>query len=321
MPCMRRLDKEERSRKRIELMVTRDRKKMKTKLLTHNPQSAIRNLLTRIVRALAEALFPTKCFICGSFYHPEQHQNGCPSKKILQAELFNMEHKNLTFSMLMAPFLCPTCSIGFLPVESPICTRCGMIFKSREGKDHVCGECLDSPKSFRIARALGIYDHALMAVVHCLKYKGKIQFAQPLGMLLFHTFTRFWDKNSIDLILPVPLHMKRYRMRGFNQAFLLIRDWVQIVETLNIKASQIHVDKEVLERSRWTEPQTGLGRKKRILNIKNAFSVSDPAKITEKRILLVDDVYTTGATANECTKALLHAGAKYVDVLTLARAM
>ena len=74
-------------------------------------------------------------------------------------------------------------------------------------------------------------------------------------------------------------------------------------------------------RSRWTEPQTGLGRKKRLKNIKNAFKINDSSKIPGKRILLVDDVYTTGATVNECAKTLISDGAKRVDVLTLARAM
>jgi len=88
------------------------------------------------------------------------------------------------FGKWMAPFLCPTCTSGFLPVESPQCSRCGMVFKSRKGEDHVCGECLDSPKRFQIARSAGIYKNALMAAIHCFKYKGKTQLSRPLGTLL-----------------------------------------------------------------------------------------------------------------------------------------
>ena len=82
-----------------------------------------------------------------------------------------------------------------------------------------------------------------------------------------------------------------------------------------------HLERGVLLRQRWTEPQTGLGRKARINNIKDAFEIYDSAKIHQKHILLVDDVYTTGATANECSKTLLSSGAEQVDVLTLARAL
>lgn len=140
-------------------------------------------------------------------------------------------------------------------------------------------------------------------------------------MLLFSAFINFWGINSIDIIVPVPLHIKRFRKRGFNQAYLLVRDWKQIAENLNLGLSNIRIDTNVLIKSRRTDPQTGLDRKKRMTNIKNAFSIRDQAIIKNKRILLVDDVYTTGATANECAKALLRGNAEYVDVLTLARAV
>lgn len=273
-----------------------------------------------IAKVIKEALFPRKCLICGSFFHPEQSKSsGFPEKDF--NESFSKYNKNFNFEVLMAPFLCSTCSTGFLPVESPICSKCGIMFKSREGEDHICGECLKSPKRFRVARATGVYDQALMELIHCLKYKGKIQLAHPLGILLFSAFIRYWDKKSIDLIVPVPLHAKRFKARGFNQAFLLIRQWSRIAEALNVELSDIHVDKHVLARCRWTESQAGLGRKKRLINIKNAFGLIDASKIKGKRILLVDDVYTTGATADECAKVLLQGGAEYVDILTLARGM
>jgi ComF family protein len=160
-----------------------------------------------------------------------------------------------------------------------------------------------------------------MAAIHRLKYKGKIQLARPFGMLLYTAFVSYWEENSVDLIIPVPLHVKKFRMRGFNPSFLLVRDWASIAAMLNDKLNVIPVSRDVLERRRWTEPQTGLGRKKRLTNVKNAFSINDLSKISGKKILLVDDVYTTGATVNECAKVLINGGAEHVDVLTLARAM
>jgi len=298
------------------------------------------NMLIRIAKTFKQALFPTRCLVCRSFFHLGQHKN-CDLKpgatdadssnigqEFIEKIVLTSAHddyylRNIpeVFEKLMAPFLCPTCSSGFLAVESPKCSRCGMVFKSRQGEDHVCGECLDSSNRFRIARSAGVYKYTLMAVIQCFKYKGKIQLARPLGTLLFAAFISFWDKINIDLIVPVPLHAKKLRIRGFNPSFLLVKDWVRIAEFLNVKLPDIQVDINVLERRKWTEPQAGLGRKERLANIKNAFNISNGSKITGKKILLVDDVYTTGATANECAKVLLKGGAGHVDVLTLARAI
>ena len=296
-------------------------------------------MLIHIVKAFKQALFPTRCLVCGSFFHSEQRNicdlNPGPTdadrsnllqefiEKIVSTSAFDnyyLDNIPKVFDKLMAPFLCPICASGFFPVESPKCSRCGMMFKSRQGEDHLCGECLDSPKKFQIARSAGMYKYALMAVIHCFKYKGKIQLSRPLGTLLFAAFVSFWDKMNIDLIVPVPLHSKKLRMRGFNPSFLLVKDWVRIANFLNVRLPDIPVDINVLTRRRWTEPQTGLRRKERLANIKNAFNITDGSKITGKRILIVDDVFTTGATVNECAKVLLKSGAGRVDVLTLARA-
>ena len=297
-------------------------------------------MLNRISKAFKQALFPTRCLVCGSLFHSVPPKRCDVELGAMDTDCLNITqelienpraipaHGNCcsdniskVFGKWMAPFLCPACTSGFLPVESPQCSRCGMVFKSRKGEDHVCGECMDSPKRFQIARSAGIYKDALMAVIHCFKYKGKTQLARPLGTLLFTAFINFWDKMSMDLIVPVPLHVKKMRMRGFNPSFLLVKDWVRITEILHVEFANIPIDITVLKRRRWTEPQTGLGRKERLANIKNAFHIRNGSKIKGKRILLVDDVYTTGATVNECAKVLLKGGAGQVDVLTLARAM
>ena len=285
---------------------------------------SFKKILVYAARILEQAVFPARCMACGTFFHPAQRQSRYLNEKDIQNDDSFKYIEKFTFTKLMAPYLCPACSNSFIPVESPICSSCGIMFKSREGEDHICGECLTSPKKIRKCRAPGVYDKAVMAVIHCLKYKGKIQLARPLGMLLFSAFISCWDKESIDVIVPVPLHKKRFRKRGFNQSFLLIREWVQLAKSLNINFAHIKIDKHLLLRNRWTQPQTGLGRRQRMANIKNAFSINESSNIAgiiEKRVLLVDDVYTTGATANECAKVLLRSGAGSVDVLTLARAM
>ena len=160
-----------------------------------------------------------------------------------------------------------------------------------------------------------------MELLHCFKYKGKIQLARPLAMLLFITLYHYWGKEQIDRVVPVPLHLKKLRIRGFNQTALIIRACGRIAGTFHIETPYQRVDQDVLLRDKWTEPQTGLGRKKRIANIKNAFKLNPKVDIDSQRILLVDDVYTTGATVNECAKVLLQGGASRVDVITLARAI
>ena len=195
------------------------------------------------------------------------------------------------------------------------------MFKSRQGQDHLCGDCITQPKEFRTARAAVAYDHQLMAVVHRFKYAGKIQLAGPLGGLMLNAYKRFWDREEVDLILPVPLHNAKFRKRGFNQSYLLIRRWKSISAPMVDKVVGIPVNTDILIRSKATVSQTGLGRQQRLKNIKGAFRVKIPEKVIAKKVLLVDDVYTTGATVNECARVLLKAGAALVDVLTVARAL
>ncbi len=296
----------------------------------------VNNFFSRMTNAFEKALFPARCMVCGSFFHSNLSRSVCLPKKELKdkkplafdnvqdsqekrvASCLNGDFK---FDRLFSPYLCSACLSRYAPVESPFCIRCGIMFKSREGDDHLCENCIKEPKGFKIARAPGIYDLTLMKAIHSFKYRGKIQMARPFGMLLFAAFIRLWDIKNIDLVIPVPLHLKKLKERGFNQAYLLVRNWKQLAMTLNIDVSNIAVNRNVLVRNRWTEPQAGLGRKKRMKNIKNAFKVNDCSRITGKRIVLVDDVFTTGATVNECAKTLIGDGAKRVDVLTLARTM
>ena len=298
----------------------------------------------RVTGAMKEAFFPTRCLVCRSFFRNSRQANR--SLKTLLQVINSWEQgffgsagffqkTDLTkdhveeclssdakiFVALMSPFICTNCSGTYMAIESPICSACGVVFESRQGEDHDCGECLNTPKKFRMARSAGVYDKVLMAAIHCLKYKEKIQLARPLGVLLFMAFSRYWNKENINLIVPIPLHKKKLRARGFNPSYQLVKEWAFIFKALYGALPVIPVAGDVLVRKRWTEPQTGLGRKDRLQNIKNAFGVNDSSKVKGKNILLVDDVYTTGATVNECAKVLLRAGATRVDVLALARAM
>jgi ComF family protein len=149
--------------------------------------------------------------------------------------------------------------------------------------------------------------------IHRFKYQGASRLAKPLGIFLAEYKDPEFPFSAFELILSVPLHPRRLRQRGFNQSLLLAR-------RVSRKHS-IPLDFTTLQRIRHTEPQTQLSGSERQKNIRGAFEVRRPEVIAEKHILLIDDVFTTGATVQECAKVLLKAEAKQVDVLTLARAL
>lgn len=165
---------------------------------------------------------------------------------------------------------------------------------------------------FSMARATALYeaDGPMRQAILLFKYGGRRTLARYLGRLMVETAGRLFDPSAFDLLIPVPLHPGRERMRGFNQAALLAKE---VGRGFDVK-----VDGRLLRRVRATEAQSG-GRRKREDNVKGAFVVSRPDRVKDKRLLLIDDVFTTGATAGECAKALLAAGAAEVGVYTLAR--
>ncbi|QTA83990.1 phosphoribosyltransferase domain-containing protein [Desulfonema limicola] len=283
--------------------------------------SGLKKAGTRILNAVIHGIFPPICVLCKNFFHPPG-DNDCLSGSFDQMIPPGTSPENISYDAVMSQFLCPECcSKSCLPVKSPVCSKCGIMFKSREGGDHMCGRCIKSPPGFGIARSFGIYDGLFKEVIHAFKYRRKIQLGKPLGILLFCTFIKHWDPKDADIILPVPLHLKKLRQRTFNQTFLLIKDWHKIAEKLNTDISGIEIKRGILKKIRHTDPLAGMNTKERMTNVKNSFLVRSPLKIKDKRIILVDDVLTTGATAGECIKVLMDSGAGSVDILTLGRTM
>jgi len=277
-------------------------------------------LLHRQYKILHRIVFPAKCLVCNRFFQAPDSDAAVVDDSRCQEDPAHISLQS-RIDRLLSSCLCQGCIRGLVAVESPICDCCGLPFKSRSGADHRCSDCISEPKNFRMARAALIYEHILTRVIHGFKYRGKVQLAKPLAELLRTAFGLFWETDSIDIILPVPLHHKRFRKRGFNQAYLLVRNWNSLAGQFPDQPVKLQIDRNLLVRTVATAPQSALGRTQRAVNIKNAFDLTNRDRVKGKSVLLIDDVYTTGATVNECARLLLNCGARYVDVLTLARAV
>lgn len=163
-----------------------------------------------------------------------------------------------------------------------------------------------------MARAATLYeaDGTIRQAILLFKYGGRLSLGRHLGRLMVEVADRLLDPREFDLLIPVPLHPKREQERGFNQATLLAKEVG--------RGCGLPVGRRLLRRVRATEAQRG-ARKEREANVKGAFRVDRPEKVNGRRVLLIDDVFTTGATVSECAKALMAAGAAEVAVYTLAR--
>ncbi len=158
-----------------------------------------------------------------------------------------------------------------------------------------------------------------MDLVHQLKYQGRLALAPPMGRMLRDTYRRCWHARPADMAIPIPLHPRRLRRRGFNQADLLLRAWLKSASKTGSPGPERNT--HILVRARATPPQTGLKRAERRRNLRGAFRVVACEEVRQKRLLLVDDVFTTGATVDEAARVLRAAGAASVDVLTFARTL
>ncbi len=209
--------------------------------------------------------------------------------------------------------LCENCINNFnFFNNSPKCRKCGIVFNSPVTTDHLCSRCFKEKIFFDKARAIGVFDGALRKAVHLLKYSPRPRIAASLGRLMAQQGKEIMDIKGYDWIIPVPLHEIRLRQRGFNQALLLAR---QVGKTWGVP-----VKAEYLKRALQTETQTTMLRQSRYRNVRNAFNCTAEYG-GEKNILIIDDVFTTGATVNECARVLKKHGAKRVEVLTLARTL
>jgi len=205
--------------------------------------------------------------------------------------------------------LCRGC-LQDLPYNQPACSRCAIGLP----QPGVCGACLQRPRPFTAAVAPLVWQPPVDYLLHLFKYQSHLELAPLLGGLLAEHLQQ--QHHALpELLLPTPLHPRRLRSRGFNQALELTR----VVAT----RLDLPIDLQTLQRSRPTISQTGLSPRERRRNIRGAFRVDAAAmdNIRGRHLAIIDDVLTTGSTAAEMSRTLLRAGAKRVDIWAIARSL
>jgi ComF family protein len=230
----------------------------------------------------------------------------------------------------VAASLCGACIKRIERIPEPICQLCGIPLQAATsplvlemgdgqvgGPEH-CRSCVESPPHFRRARAVALYrpgisedGQVVPSIIRRHKYGRDQALSRALAQCLGDSLPL--NANDYDVVIPVPLHRRRLRWRGFNQAALLGRAVAYRTDCM--------FDVAILARTRDSPPQTSQDRNQRRQNVRGAFVVNNPNRLVNRRVLLVDDVMTTGATLDECARTILAAGAQRVDVFTLARAV
>jgi ComF family protein len=205
--------------------------------------------------------------------------------------------------------LCPACWSKLSFISRPYCERLGIPFVYDPGPGILSMEAIADPPAYQRARAAVRFDDISRALVHALKYGDRLDLAPMMGRWLSQAGRELLAEADV----PVPLHWRRHWVRRFNQSAILA--------AAVSKASGVPIAARALKRVKFTAPQVGLSRTQRVANIQGAFRVprDGKAEVVGRRLILVDDVLTSGATVEGCAKALLRAGARNVDVLVFAR--
>lgn len=202
--------------------------------------------------------------------------------------------------------VCRGCVNKITFIGDKSCMRCGKLLETGE----LCGDCRSFSYSFDRALSLCLYEGKVKEWIYAFKYGNKPYLARPFARMMAARLKELEDHSAIRAVVPVPLHAQKQRQRGYNQARLLGK---LVAREFNIKLE------DILVRKRNTPPLSGLTRLQRMECLEGAFEIKDANLIKDvKNVLLVDDIYTTGTTTNQCAKVLKNAGCANVYILTIA---
>lgn len=210
-------------------------------------------------------------------------------------------------------FVCLSCQSQVKFIRPPFCQRCGLPFEGDLTTTFECGNCQDLELHFRSARSAVVAKTVVREAIHRFKYQRALWFEPFLAGLLLREAVPALRVETWDLIVPVPLYPVKEREREFNQADRLAGHLS--------RATNIPVNARLIRRVLFTTTQTRLTRTQRAANMAGAFAVTGKVKLKGERIILVDDVFTTGATTSACARVLRRAGASEVCVWTVARGL
>ncbi len=206
--------------------------------------------------------------------------------------------------------LCQDCLNDLTWVPAGSCPQCGLI-----SDGNLCGSCVSSPPHFNATHAVFLYAYPIDAMIQHYKYGASLSLSQSFGQLIHEKIRLINNFDAIDLIIPMPMHPTRLKERGFNQALEIAK----VLDKSFNKNNTSKLDYQSVIRQTLTPPQASLPLKERVKNIKGAFKINK--NITGKRIAIVDDVMTTGASLNELAKTLKQAGATHVECWVIARTL
>ena len=204
--------------------------------------------------------------------------------------------------------LCEACLGKIKHISHPRCPKCGRRLLS---KDAVCGECNAKESYIEKNWSCCSYEDTMKECIHLFKYRGYLGLVDIFKDVMVNFIKANEIRNEIDLIVPIPIFSTKKRERTYNHS--------EVLAGLLSKSLGVAMDEKNLKKIKWSRSQSELDKKNRLKNVKDTFLVIDKDVFAGKNVLLVDDVYTTGATVNECAKMLLEANAGRVLSLTLAR--